>query len=72
MAHPATDHLLSMFEYEHLPVDLAQVSQPFSALAHRLAVELGDGPELTVGLRKLLESKDAMVRHAVLSRSGKG
>ena len=68
MAHPATDHVLSLFAYEHLPADLGRVSRPFHDLAHSLADDLGDGPELTVALRKLLESKDAAVRHAVLSR----
>lgn len=66
--HPSTAHLLGLFEYEHLPEPLQAVSMPFSALAHSLADQLGDGPELTVGLRKLLESKDCMVRHAVLRR----
>lgn len=66
--HPSTDHLLGLFEYEHLPEHLQAVSLPFHALAHSLADELGDGPEMTVGLRKLLESKDCLVRHAVIRR----
>lgn len=66
--HPSTEHVLSLFRYEHLPERLQVVSKPFSDLAHEMADNLGDGPELTVGLRKLLESKDAIVRHAVLTR----
>lgn len=68
MKHPATEHILSLFRYEHLPQHLQEVSKPFSDLAHVMADKLGDGPELTVGLRKLLEAKDAIVRHAVLQR----
>ena len=64
--HPATEHVLGLFEYEHLPPALAEISRPFHDLAHDLAGTLGDGPELTVGLRKLLEAKDGVVRHAVL------
>lgn len=56
--------ILQYFEYGHLPERLAAVSQPFCALAHLLAASL-DGPELTVALRKLLESKDAAVRAAL-------
>jgi hypothetical protein len=58
--------MLSLFEYEHLPPHLGRVSRPFHDLAHQVADDLGDGPELTVGLRKLLEAKDSIVRHAVL------
>lgn len=64
--HPATEHILQFFTYEHLPPHLKQLSEPFCVLAHSLArtSEL-DGPELTVALRKLLEAKDAAVRARV-------
>ncbi len=61
--HPATKALLSHFAYDHLREQLQAVSRPFSELAHDLAERL-DGPELTVGLRKLLEAKDCCVRAA--------
>lgn len=64
--HPATAHLLSLFEYEHLPRHLQTVSQPLAALAHTYADTLESGPELTTGLRKLLEAKDCLVRQAVI------
>ena len=38
--HPATEHVLQYFEYGHLPPHLVVVSQPFSDLANRLAVDL--------------------------------
>lgn len=64
--HPATQHLLDIFEYQHLPPRLQEVSIPFNALAHSMADRLQDGPELSTGLRKLVEAKDCFVRQAVL------
>ena len=63
--HPGVTALLSYFEYDHLPSHLQAVSQPCHALAHAMAAELGDSPELTAGLRKLLEAKDCFVRAAL-------
>jgi hypothetical protein len=62
--HPNTEALLRYFEYEHLPEHLQLVSQPCHELAHAMALGL-DGPELTAGLRKLLEAKDCFVRAAL-------
>lgn len=67
--HPALRDLLSFFAYEHLPPHLAAVSRPFHDLAHEM-VDRGrelrlQGAEATVGLRKLLEAKDCMVRAAL-------
>ena len=66
--HPSTTAILRYFEFSHLPPDLQAVSMPFETLAHQMASAL-DGPELTAGLRKLLEAKDCMVR-AALSKDG--
>lgn len=66
--HPNVQHLLNLFEYEHLPQYLQSVSKPFSDMAHQMSNSLHGGPELTVGLRKLLEAKDCMVRQAVIDR----
>lgn len=62
--HPATAAILRHFEFSHLPAELASVSSAFHAVAHGLARGL-DGPEVTAGLRKLLEAKDCFVRAAV-------
>jgi hypothetical protein len=62
--HPAVQQVLRHFSYGHLPPPLQEISQPFSDLAHKMA-ELLEGPELVVGLRKLLESKDCCVRAAL-------
>ncbi len=59
--HPNTTEIL---KYSHLPPTLQTVSAPFHDLAHFMASSL-DGPELTAGLRKLLEAKDCMVRAAL-------
>ena len=64
--HPAIAAILKFFEYEHLPPHLQKVSKPFCELASSMAASFG-GPEMTVGLRKLLEAKDCMVRAALSS-----
>lgn len=60
--NPAIQHVLKFFRYDHLPKNLQDISLPFYELAHTLASVLPDGPEVTITLRKLLESKDAAVR----------
>lgn len=65
--HPSTLHLVPYFAYDHLPPDLAEISQPFHDLAHNLVAQLDSdashtGVEAAVALRKLLEAKDAAVR----------
>lgn len=65
--HPSTEAILKHFTADHPPDDLRAISQPICDLAHDYAARL-DGPELTAGLRKLLEAKDALVRAAVDAR----
>lgn len=62
--HPATAQVVRFFAYDHLPKRLQEISQPFGDLALHMAALL-DGPEVTVGIRKLLEAKDCMVRAAL-------
>lgn len=62
--HPSTEAILKFFEYKHLPPHLQKISEPFHRMAYLSAAEL-EGPELTAGLRKLLEAKDCMVRAAL-------
>lgn len=61
------EHLLSLFEYGHLPAHLAAISQVCSDVANEMVSELGVGFEVTEGLRKLLEAKDCFVREAVIA-----
>lgn len=63
--HPGTQHIAQFFTYEHLPEALQAVSENCARLAEDMIRELPDGPELTAGLRKLLEAKDAFVRAAL-------
>ena len=53
---------MKYFAYEHLPASLQEVSKPIGDLARKMDESLPDGPEKSVGLRKLLEAKDALVR----------
>ncbi len=62
--HPAVTHILQFFAYKHLPENLQKIGKPFAILAIEMSDQL-EGAELTVGLRKLLEAKDCMVRSAV-------
>ena len=61
--HPSTITILQHFDHDHLPPHLAEVSKPFCDLANDMASNL-EGPEVTAGLRKLLEAKDCFVRAA--------
>lgn len=65
--HPSVAGVLRFFEYDHLPAGLIHdTAYDYAEFARSLADELPSDPELTVALRKLLESKDAAVRCAVL------
>ena len=63
--HPATTGLLRYFEFTHLPEHLQPISLACAFLASEMTGRLPDGPELTTGLRKLLEAKDCFVRAAL-------
>ncbi len=57
--------ILEFFQYEHLPEHLQVVSKPIGDLARRMAEELPNCAETSMGLRKLLEAKDCLVRAAL-------
>lgn len=57
-----THRLLQFFEYGHLAEQQQTVSRECAALANYAVQNIKDGPELTAGLRKLLEAKDCFVR----------
>lgn len=61
------DRLIKQFDFDHLPLFLQEVSEPFYDLAHKLRI-MGDldVSDLEVSLRKLLEAKDAAVRARLL------
>lgn len=63
--HESTRQVAQWFTYDHLPNHLATVSKMYADLAEGLILTTPDSPELTVALRKLLESKDCAVRAKV-------
>lgn len=63
--HPSVAHFEPLFAFEHLPEHLRLISQPCAVLAQDMVAHLADGPELSAGLRKLLEAKDCFVRAAL-------
>lgn len=65
--HPSVVDVFQWFDYAHLPPHLRAVSESVHDLAHLMVADLPDCPELTTGLRKLLEAKDCFVRAAVLA-----
>ena len=65
--HPGTRHIARFFAYRHLPPHLQEISAPCADLAEQMIRALPDDPELTTGLRKLLEAKDCFVRAALPS-----
>lgn len=61
--HPSTQHLARMLQPNPaLAGPLRAVAVEMERLATVMIRQVPDGPELTVGLRKLLEAKDAFVR----------
>lgn len=65
--HPATQHFAPLFSFEHIAEGkLREISQECHAFAQKMVDALPDGPELSTGLRKLLEAKDCLVRAALL------
>lgn len=69
--HPSVQAVLQFFKSGHLPAELQLIAGPCEELAKDMAGSLASNPELTVGLRKLLEAKDCFVR-AKLWKDPKG
>lgn len=67
--HPSIKQVLQYFAYSHLPQHLQNVSYGCCELAQQMAYSLPPGPEVTVGLRKLLEAKDCFVRAALAQKA---
>lgn len=64
--HPATQGLARWFAFDHLTHPHARaVSEECHDLAESMIGWLRDGPELSTGLRRLLEAKDCFVRQAL-------
>ena len=63
--HSSTQQIMQYFASTHVPANLQGISAACCTLAEQMCASLSDGPELTVGLRKLLEAKDCFVRAAL-------
>ncbi|MEI9600141.1 hypothetical protein V5049_13565 [Moellerella wisconsensis] len=57
-----TSPIMEFSKYEHLPDRLKAISKPICDLAIQMDETLPESAEKSVGLRKLLEAKDALVR----------
>ena len=68
--HPATQQIARHFAFDHLPEPQQTISAYSYHLAEAMIRELPDGPELTTGLRKLLEAKDCFVRASLPAPQG--
>lgn len=65
--HPGTVHLANLLDPNpNLPPYLLAVSEKAAELRDAMLTALADGPELSAGLRKLLEAKDCFVRQALI------
>ena len=64
--HPSTQHFVTLFGYEQLPPHLREISKECHALFVKMVEMLGDGAELSTGLRKLREAKDCFVTQRVI------
>lgn len=60
---------IKYFAFNHLPLKLQAVSKPIGELAQLMESTLPDGPEKSVGMRKLLEAKDCFVRASLEQQS---
>ena len=69
--HSSEEAVLRFFEYHHLPEPLKSVAAQCAVLANNMSDFIESDPELTVGLRKLLEAKDCFVRASVAQENRK-
>jgi hypothetical protein len=70
--NPQAVRLLRWFDSDHLPPLMQDIVIPVRLLAEEMAHVIEEGPELTAGLRKLLEAKDCFVRAAIEREEASG
>ena len=64
--HPSTQHMLRvLLPNVRLQGEQAEISLQCWTLGLNMVITQEDGPELTTGLRKLLEAKDCFVRNSL-------
>lgn len=70
--HPSVEAVTRFFEHRHLPEPLLTIAHHCKTLSELMLTNIKeDDPELTAGLRKLLEAKDCFVRAAVAQENRK-
>lgn len=69
--HPSTAHMMKMLEPNpNLRNETAkQIADDGFEFAENMVTLLPDSPEITAGLRKLMEAKDCFVRAAVFGET---
>lgn len=74
LRHQSVRQVSRWFDYRHLGAGAPRdVSAKVAGLAGDIiALIPADDPELTAGLRKLLEAKDCFVRAAIAAQTGAG
>ena len=67
MKHPPSQNIMQWFHVgDHLPEGLPRrVMSTLKNTAEQLDRQAPDGPEKAVGLRKLLEAKDCLIRASI-------
>lgn len=61
--NPSTLHMMTqLVPNRNLPQQLKSIAEECYNVGHTMAFTCPDGPELTTGLRKLLEAKDCFIR----------
>jgi hypothetical protein len=64
--HPGTQHLMRWLRPNpRLAGQQAFIAEKIEMCALLVLSHTGDGPELTAGLRKLLEAKDCFIRQSI-------
>lgn len=64
--HPSVQQVADWLDPNpNLPAPQRHVAEQCAALRDHMLADLADGPELTTGLRKLLEAKDCFVRQSL-------
>lgn len=67
------DRMLQWFATAHIgPPEIKAIITSYAQLAHHFCDEIPPGPERTVALRKLVESKDCMVRAYIEGKQANG
>lgn len=68
--HPGVQHVVDLLDPNpNLPAGpMADLAAETAVFRDIVLATVQDGPELTAGLRKLLEAKDCFVRQALIDR----